>query len=84
MATANTTKLTFDEFREKVVSKLRDLGGSGKIDCPACNRDEWNCPGYVETPSTDWQDNPSGVIPTIPLICASCGFVIQFAASVFR
>ena len=76
-------RANFEAFREKLNTKLKELKGEIELACPVCHRDEWDSVGYVEAISVDWGHNPTGVLKTIPLVCVSCGFVLEFAARVF-
>lgn len=76
--------IQLDDFGKKFFEVVERKKGNKDVRCPICTDNHWEFPGVYHM--SILQDEPTGIrfggsaIPTLPVICANCGFVAHFAA----
>ena len=78
-------QLSFKGFKEQLEENLNwSPEMEGDVKCPICAYGRWTLiGGHVESPfipSFEAEQSPgSGVVASIPVLCANCGFIAHFA-----
>ena len=78
---------TYELFTDQLMERLREKGVNTLPPCYICGHETWDViGGTVSSIISLWGDikPEANTMPTIPLGCGHCGFIIHFAFNAYE